>query len=397
MEQLVIRLGSSQEESVHWLVWSSEQKEIIASGELPSAVELHTLKERAGKRAVIALVPGSDVSLRQLALPAKASHKALSAIPYMLEDELSTDIDKLFFALGEKTGELQNLVVVEHQKMQMWQALLDDAELYCDKILPDMLALPVLEAQWSLMILGEQVLVRQGSWSGMQGEANWLFMAIAHFAKQQEEKVPISCLTEVNIAAIPNVEMTDNFEQLPMEVLAQGALSNSFNLLQGQYRQKKKTTGMVKQWRIAAALFGAAILLNVAEKAWQANELSAQNTQLQQQIRAEFKRAFPETRRIVDVRKQMRQKINQLEGNSGGVSLLAMLSQLSGAFSASKITPQSIRFDKKRSELRLQALASNFESLERFKTLAEQQGFEVQQGAINNRGDQVLGALVISS
>lgn len=397
MEQLVVRLGSNQEEPVHWLVWSGEQQEIIASGALPSAVELHTLKERAGKRPVITLVPGSDVSLRQLALPAKAASKALSAIPYMLEDELSTDIDDVFFALGDKVGELQNLVVIEHQKMQMWQAILNDAELYCDKIVPDMLALPALEEQWSLMVLGEQVLVRQGSWAGMQGETSWVFMAIAHFAKQQEEKIQISCLTEVETAAIPNVEMISNFDKLPMELLAQGAMSSSFNLLQGQYRQKQKTTGAVKQWRIAAALFGAAVLLNVADKAWQANELSTQNTQLQTQIVAEFKRAFPETRRIVDVRKQMRQKISKLEGSTGGVSMLAMLSQLSGAFSASKVTPQSMRFDKNRSELRLQAVASNFESLERFKTMAEQQGFEVQQGAINNRENQVLGALVIRS
>jgi len=263
VEQLVVRLGSNQEEPVHWLVWSGEQQEIIASGALPSAVELHTLKERAGKRPVITLVPGSDVSLRQLALPAKAASKALSAIPYMLEDELSTDIDDVFFALGDKVGELQNLVVVEHQKMQMWQAILNDAELYCDKIVPDMLALPALEEQWSLMVLGEQVLVRQGSWAGMQGETSWVFMAIAHFAKQQEEKIQISCLTEVETAAIPNVEMTSNFDKLPMELLAQGAMSSSFNLLQGQYRQKQKTTGTVKQWRIAAALFGAAVLLNV--------------------------------------------------------------------------------------------------------------------------------------
>lgn len=397
MEQLVIRLGSSQEEPVHWLVWSGEQEEIIASGELPSAVELHTLKERAGKRAAIALIPGSDVSLRQLTLPSKAAHKALAAIPYMLEEELSTDVEEVFFALSDKEGDVQNLVAVEHQKMAMWQALLDDAELHCDKIIPDILALPASDEHWSLMLLGDQVLVRQGSWAGLQGETSWVYMAIAHFAKQQEEKVHISCLTEVETASIPNVEMTSNFDQLPMQVLAQGAISSPFNLLQGQYRQKKKTTGAVKQWRIAAALFGAAVLLNVADKAWQANDLSTQNAQLQSQIVTEFKRAFPETRRIVDVRKQMRQKITQLEGNSGGVSLLAMLSQLSGAFSASKVTPQSIRFDKKRAELRLQAVASNFESLERFKTMAEQQGFEVQQGAINNRDNQVLGALVIKS
>ena len=100
MEQLVIRLGSQLDESVHWLVWSGEQNEIIASGELPDASELSTLRDRAGNRPIIALIPGSDVLLNQLALPAKAGHKALSAIPYMMEDDVSTDIDSAFFALG---------------------------------------------------------------------------------------------------------------------------------------------------------------------------------------------------------------------------------------------------------------------------------------------------------
>ena len=33
MEQLLIRLGSNADEAVHWLVWSTSEREIIASGE----------------------------------------------------------------------------------------------------------------------------------------------------------------------------------------------------------------------------------------------------------------------------------------------------------------------------------------------------------------------------
>ncbi len=45
----------------------------------------------------------------------------------------------------------------------------------------------------------------------------------------------------------------------------------------------------------------------------------------------------------------------------------------------------------------MQAVAEGYESLETFKRLAEQQGFTVEQGAINNRDDQVVGSLAIRS
>ncbi len=37
MEQLLVRLGSFADDPVHWLVWSSSENEIIASGVLPDA------------------------------------------------------------------------------------------------------------------------------------------------------------------------------------------------------------------------------------------------------------------------------------------------------------------------------------------------------------------------
>ena len=397
MEQLVIRLGSHTDQPVHWLVWSSEQSEIIASGELPDASELSTLRDRAGNRPIIALAPGSDILLKQLELPAKAARKAMSAIPFMLEDEVGTDIDSAFFAMGGSEGELQNIAVVQKEKLEGWLKLLDDAGLVCNKLIPDVLALPSEKEGWAMMTLGDNVIVRQGSWQGIQGESEWVYDAISHYAKHQEEKVLIHCMTEINIPAIPNVELESDLAPLPMEVLTRGALSSSFNLLQGQYTPKKAASGTTKQWRLAAILAGLALTVTVADKAIQVNQLSQQKEQLQTQIKGHFQRAFPETKRIVNVRSQMRKKLKELEGKGGSTSMLVMLTQLSSAFSTSKVTPQTLRFDQGRSELRLQAIANNYEALERFKTLAEQQGFQVEQGAINNRDNKVMGPLIIRS
>jgi len=396
-EQLVVRLGSQPLEPVLWLVWSQSEQEIIASGELPDAHQLHTLKERVGHRPITALVPGTDVLLKQVQLPARANRKALAAIPFMLEDELSADIELQFFALADKKGDLQNVAVVEKQKIQTWLDWISKAGLVCDKMLPDILALPVADGSWSLLQLGPQLMLRQELWLGLQGEASWFLPAVSHYAKQQEQALLIDNYTDLTLPSLPNVEIRAQKLEMPMQILAVGAQESAFNLLQGEFKQKKQSQGQWQKWRLAAVLATIALLTSLLDKGIELSQLKSQNQQLTQQIHAEFKRAFPETRRIVNVRSQMRQKMQALEQGGSGSSMLAMLAQLGDAFASSKVKPQTMRFDSKRSELRLQAVAANFEALEQFKRAAQAQGFEVEQGAINNKDGQVMGSLSIRS
>ncbi len=396
MEHLVIRLGNSIAEPVHWIVWS-DSDEIMASGELPDASHLATLPERTGKRQAVVLVPAADVILKQVQLPPRSGAKALAAIPFMLEDELTSDIGDVFFALGKRDGAEQPVVVVAHSRMQTWQALLNDAGLNCEKMLPDVLALPALEDSWHLLELGAQWLVRSGKWEGFQGEQDWLAFAIEHHAKQTPEPLQLVCANEIEPKHLANIQWQQAGQELAMQVLAKGAMAADFTLLQGQYKLKKKRNQWWLQWRTAAVLGVVALLLSITDKSIELYQLSAQNEQLKQQINGEYKRAFPTATRIVNVRSQMTQALKQLEQGGQNASVLVMMSQLSEAFASSKIKPQTLRFDGNRTELRMQAIAADFEALETFKRLAEASGFEVQQGAINNKDDKVIGTLSIRS
>lgn len=397
MEHLVIRFGVSADAPVAWLVWSEAEQEIIATGELSSPVELSSLKERTKHQSAIALIPGCDVSLRTVELPAKAGRKALTAIPYMLEDEVVGDIENQFIVLGPKKDNSQNVLLIDHDRMGIWLGLLEQAGIHCSKMLPDFLALPVLEDKWHACQMGNELLIRQSDWQASMGETSWIYTALEAETKSQEQPVSIEFITEPEIGSVANAEINFNASALPLQVLATNAIASKFTLLQDQYKQKKKGTGPVKQWRIAAILATVAVLTTFVDKGLNAYSLQKQNEELQQQIVAEYKRAFPEARRIVNVRSQMRQKLAQFEEGGSGVSMLVMMSQLSNAFSTSNIKPQSIRFDRNRSELRIQAEANNFEALEAFKRAAEQQGFSVEQGAINNRDNKVVGSLAIRS
>ena len=397
MEQLIVRLGSEQSSSISWLVWSTTESEVIASGVLPDAEALSTLSERAGQRPVIALCPSSDVLLKWVTLPPRASRKVVAAIPFMLEDELSEDISELFFAIGPKQGDEQAVAIVRHSQMELWQAQLASAGLNCDRIIPDVLAVPTNDEGLSVLALAEHILVREDTWKGFQGEQDWIVPALSQLTKSEPEPVNINNFSDIALNAIPNAHIEDLTLELPMAVLAKAALTQPFNLFQGEYKVRKQTNTIWKQWRIAAILAGVALTATLVDKTLTLQSLGAQNKALRSEIQQQVKSGFPQIRNARDVRKRITQELAKLEQGGGNASMLAMLSQLESAFSSSKVKPQSLRFDSGRNEIRLQAVAVNFESLEQFKRAAEAAGFAVDQGAINNRDEGVVGSLAIRS
>lgn len=397
MENLVIRLGSNPSDPVHWMVWSGQEQEIIASGVLDNAHQLSSLSERAGKRPVTALVPGCDFYLKWVTLPAKASRKALTAIPYMLEEELSSDISQQFFALGMRKGEQQSVAVVSKQKMHDWLAMIEQANLLCDKLLPDILAVPHISESWSLLMLDNQAILRQDLWQGLQGDKAWVFPAIEHFAKQQTTPLKLANFSQFSAENLANVEQNQQPIELPMQLLANGAMTETFNLLQGEFKPKKQSGGQWHKWRLAASLAVIALLVSVIDRSIELNALEQQKQTLRSQMQKEFKRAFPNSQPPRLIRKVMERKLTDLELAGGSASVLVMLNQLSDAFAQSQVKPQTLRFDSARTELRLLAVAKDFDALELFKRLAREQGFNVEQGAINNKDNQVIGSLSIRS
>ena len=397
MEQLLVRLGANHTDPISWLVYSRTEDEIIASGELPNAEALSSLTERAGQRSVIALAPSSEILLKWVELPPKAGRKIISAIPFMLEDELATDISQQFFAIGPKRGDEQAVAVVSHEKMELWQSWLSEAGLFCDTIIPDVLAVPVTENGWSVLTLGEQLLVRQDTFKGVQGEATWLLPTLVHFTAQQESPITITNYAGIDLSTLPNIEEAQAPLELPMQVLAKEAMQSGFNLCQGDYKVKRKRSGVLNQWRIAAVLAVLALCTSLIDKGFSLYQLKAQNQALSSEINTAVKAGFPNIGTYRNVRLKLQSELAKLEQGGGSASMLIMLDQLAPAFSATDVKPQTLRFDATRTEIRIQAQGKNFEALEQFKRTAENAGFMVEQGAINNRDNGVVGTVSVRS
>jgi len=399
-EQLVVRLGSESRQAIHWLVWSTVEREIIASGILPNAEDLIELKSRAGGRPIIALVPSCDISFKEVELPGRSNKQLLNALPFMLEQELSSDIDKLHFAVLDKVANTVSVAVIAHDKMQQWQTWLADAELICEQYIPDALTLPYSEAHWSAIELDGQWLIRQTPTQGLCIESGLLGFVLASTESSEDESVS-NTPTVMSYSPL-DVSALDNWQQgqveLPMKLCAEGAIACRYNLLQGQYKVVREENVALKLWRgtaIAASLTVVMIFLNQFATL---NKLEQQQSALDSDIRQVYKTVFkPKKMRLNTrlVKKQMQSRLDDLRGGGDNSGFLVMLSQLTPTFKQLPgIQPISVRFDTKQATLRLQASAADFQVFDKFKSSLLTQ-FDVEQGTLSQRDGRVQGTLDI--
>lgn len=391
MQRLIIRLGSTKDAPIHWLVFNEQEKEIIASGQLQSAEELDSLKERASSAEVIALAPSSDIYFSKVPLPKKGARKALSAIPFMIEDELASNIDSLFFVLGENNSDTQEVAVVAKSTISEWREWFSEAGLFCQTLIPDAYCLPTTEGI-SLLQLDDQLLVKMPDNKYLQGEISWLLPLTLQQAKKSS--LSLFCFSEID-AWPEDTAATFNFDDLPMQLLFQGTQNASLNLFQGEYAVKRKANPVWDKWKLAASLAAIAICANLVYTATELSDIKSQRAEVRQQTDTFVKQGFPDLGSYRFLRTAIEKEMLKLEQGGGNLSMLAMLTRLGNAFEVSGVKPQNIRYDAKRSEIRMQSVAKSFEALDRFKRDAQNLGFDVEQGAINNRGEEVVGVIVV--
>ncbi len=429
-EKLYIRLGSNAKDAIHWLIFSDDQEGIIASGELAQASELNQLAEKAQYREVIAFVPASDLSLKSLTVPSKSVKAMRLAVPYMLEDELAQDVESLFFAYSDlKIAGSENncfVAVVEHAQLELWLSWLTSAGLVCKKIVPDVLAMPLPSEKntASVITLGEQILIRQGQWQGITIDSNtWSLISKSLVQNQLAENDKSDNDNPTDDADLPKNNVPEGYnlnaysplpespadmlinnmpEELPLALLAATFNQNKadkFNLLQGEFKIKEQRSPAITSWSWVAGIAVFALLLNVGIKGAELMQLNNQQAQIEQQIITTYKKAFPKTKRVrvSTIRSQLKQKLSEVGSGNADSGFLSMLTQLQPALSlVPEIKPQTLKFDGKRNEIRMQAFASDYQYFDKLKIALEENKLTVSQGAQNNQGEQISGSFSIT-
>jgi len=328
---LLIRVGS--DDDCQWLSLDSDGRAVgmVRTGALAdAAVEANGLR-------VTVLLPGVDCLITRASIPGRNRQKLLRAVPYVLEEQLSDDVEDLHFSLGPALPEGDYpVVIVAIRRMDAVLEACSTAGLEISQLMPDLLAIPHEEGRTSAVITGDVALIRTGPWSGFAVDTENLGLILASQPLDEDmvaRPVHIRAPAGSSLPELPASGLDVDIEYYNgdvLNVLAQGLGTPSINLLQGVYSRTQEWGRLWQHWRATAALLLAGVFLSSMAMGVDYYRLKQQQDALNIRIEEIFKQAFPETKRIVNPRVQMQQQLEQLQRSQGGGGQFLLLVSRSG-------------------------------------------------------------------
>ena len=357
-------------------------------------------------RPPLVLIPSTEILLTQTDIPTKQWKRIIQAVPYALEIELAENVENLHFALGKReplSGDIVVAVIAQCQ-MDHYLQLLSTAGISPAMLVPDVLAVPKPKDGWGILFFDDVALVRTGWQTGFAIEPESLSTTLQIALIEHKEEPPqqivvfigvelIKKLTDLSTLDIPITIKTH--QQGALAWLAQGLIeSPPLNLLQGNYCSPDKIAIRLRPWRLMAALLVLLGGLHVAKQSAEYQQLLQHRQALNTQIEKVYQETFPKTRKIVNPRIQMEQKLKELQISTNHITtqeenFLSILNKISTQFAR---TPgfylNHLDFYQKRFDL--QFTVANLQALEYLKQrLSKHSGLTVKIQSATSRHGQV--------
>lgn len=352
----------------------------IGAGALGAGVRVEhatldqALAQAPGRRVVL-FVPGADVRLAAVQVPARQAQKILQAAPYALEDQLAEDVETLHFAIAplsprHRPGEPHPVAIVARARMDHWLAPLRARGIRADAVIPETLSLPLPEAgRWTGLAEPGRVTVRTGAFSGFTCPLGDLetFLQLADPASLIPLRLYVAREVDHDFTRLSRpVELLPGYGSA-LEVLVRNwRAADAIDLLQGSYSQKEDWQRLARPWRLAAGVALAWAALAVGNAAVQTYRLDAELRQQEARNIERYRALFPGATRFENLALQVQQQLVALRGGGVRAPLFLLLDALAASLSANPgLTLQSLQF--REGALHLSLTAGDLQTLENLR------------------------------
>lgn len=349
-------------------------------------------------------VPTEAVDLLPVELPIKNLRELERALPFALEERLIDDVADLHFVVGERAPApgLRHIAVVNFELAQGWLKPLRAAGLRLQAVLPDVLLLPWQTGEWTLHASPGRLLVRHGLGTGVALEPAVASLWLPRLIREQGAPSALKVYSH-------DAELTDIIERFAADhaltvdaqpwgellVLGRSAQADAagINLQQGRLRQALKGSGRL--WAAAAAIAVLAFGLQCVGLYLRIQSLEGKARELSIETETRFRAAFPEVRRVVNLRVQAEQSLAALaRGQRSVQDFLGLLAQGGPALSQPD-GPQLLTLDFRGGRMEVDIEAPNMPSVEACQQSLKGAGLEVEVVSADNRPNGVQSRLRI--
>jgi general secretion pathway protein L len=386
------------------------------SGELVSMISCGSLSDAAAiseKHKTVVLLDNTSIHIGSVQLPVKNRQKLLRAIPFALEEQIADEIDELHFVAGKSQQDgTVPVAAIKKATLDSIIANLNKSGIEPAAIIPDTLCLTASENQWAVLLHDGHANLQLNTFNGNEFDCETLPIIVTSLLQAESQVTPEKIIlftldgeTEDKVTGELTDSLPEDIELINVSynthplVVYCGQYHNAIhlNLLQDAYKPKHKGNIEWKRWQLAATLATVWLALTLGNAGTEYYALQDKNQQLRIQIEKIYKDTFPKSKRIVNARVQMEQKLKELKGSSGtneSTSLLALLSNSAHALSSEKgITLQAINY--RNNSVDLELTGTNLQAIESLNKKISSPPLVSEIVSSSSEKDQVKGNIRI--
>jgi general secretion pathway protein L len=348
-QSLLLRLPAAGQEETEWL--TLDETGAPTPTRQRGSLSLAAAAWPSGR--VVVLAPAMQILLAEPELPPGSGAKLAKAVPFALEEQLTEDVDQLSFAIGRRRESGGTPVAaVSRSVLQGWVSELSTAGLDPQAIYSDISLMPENPSQTVLWLEKGRLAVRRPGTIPFAVELSPVKEALVISGvipdplESTSEPKPMESavlyLTREDWASVQAEiqQLVEDFASLKVQLLPDGPLpwlargleaADSVNLLQGEFSRTVDYAERWRQWRVAAALAAALLVVHVAAQALQIRQAKHESATLDGQIAQVFSSAMPREV-MTDPRRQMQTRLERIQGSATRPQFfLRSLQALSGA------------------------------------------------------------------
>lgn len=392
---LLLRLPEPGQDETEWL--TVDEAGTLVTAKQRGPLTLAAAAARSAK--VVALAPATQILLAEPELPPGSGVKLARAVPFALEEQLTEDIDQLYFALGRRHPSGKTPVaVVSRALLQSWLAELAAAEIEPVAMYADMSLIPENPGQTVLWLEKSRLAIRRPGSLPFAVEltpVSEALMVAGIIADPLEQlavpRVPESVIlyaTREDWAAVQDEfdALVDQFASIKVQLLADGPIAwlsrtilstDAVNLLQGEFARSSDYSVRWHRWRTAGMLAVGLLASHVMAEAIGIHKANRESATLDTQIAQVFAQTMPgETQQ--DARRQMQARLERVRRSGPGPEyFLHTIEALSGAMgSAQKVTIDALSYHEQ--SLDMKVTAPNLATLSRLTQTVSTKGLAAE-------------------
>jgi type II secretion system protein L len=360
--------------------------------------DAQALAAAAADAELVLAVPAQRALLREVTVAAHERRLLRQTVPYSLEEELVDDVDGQHFAFGPLQGGRVPVAIVGRAWLASALERAAAAGLDIRRIVPEQLLLPWREGCWTLLAEPGRWVVRAGPWRGFALEPEAAALAL-QLLLDDAESVPRQLLVYSDEAPETLLPQLPELLRGVAELHAAGELpppaaAPLIDLRQGAFARALPWRRWWRSWRWPLAAVAVAVVVQFAVAAVQHWQLSERNLELRRQIEQVYRSVEPQGA-VVEPERQLRRKVQALQGQSAG-ALLPLLEQVGGALrSIDGIALQNLTYSERQGEVRLNLSAPSFADVEKLRQALAAKGLRAELVGSNADGDRTRAQMRI--